>query len=179
MVLPRTFHRLQLYFPQSHDNSMFSYSNALNIYKAHLRLTSVYVTPFHINRLIFMQNESMCLWWGGGVLSVHPRANAPVVDRVTQSCVSVTELYLQLTEEQRALRSSSALLETMEVVLTRLRDFSCKETSFDECKAAGMCRDHSSSPEVCRGKRTAGDGDSGRLDIETALAWLRKELVRF
>ncbi|XP_051729352.1 alanine and arginine-rich domain-containing protein-like [Ctenopharyngodon idella] len=65
----------------------------------------------------------------------------------------------------------------MEVVLTRLRDFSCKETSFDDCKAAGMCRDHSSSPEVCRGKRTAGDGDSGRLDIETALAWLRKELM--
>ncbi len=25
----------------------------------------------------------------------------------------------------------------------------------------------------------AGEGDAGRLDIETALAWLRKELVRF
>lgn len=102
--------------------------------------------------------------------------SVPVVDRVTQSCVSVTELHLQLTDQHRALRSSP---ETMEVVLTRLRDFSCKETSFDDCKAAGMCRDHSSSPEVCRGKRAAGDGGSGRLDIETALAWLRKELVRF
>ncbi len=82
-------------------------------------------------------------------------------------------------EEQRALCNSSALLETMEVVLTRLRDFSCKETSFDHCKAAVMWRDHSSSQEVCRGKRMAGEGDAGRLDIETALAWLRKELVRF
>ncbi|XP_016136930.1 protein FAM167A isoform X1 [Sinocyclocheilus grahami] len=65
----------------------------------------------------------------------------------------------------------------MEVVLTRLRDFSCKETSFDHCKAAVMCRNHSSSQEVCRGKRMAGEEDAGRLDIETALAWLRKELM--
>ncbi|XP_077052787.1 uncharacterized protein LOC143702615 [Siphateles boraxobius] len=57
----------------------------------------------------------------------------------------------------------------MEVVLTRLRDFSCKETSFDECKASGMCRDHSSSLQM---KRSDGD-----RDIETALAWLRKELM--
>ncbi|KAK2886902.1 hypothetical protein QQF64_014189 [Cirrhinus molitorella] len=35
-----------------------------------------------------------------------------------------------------------------------------------------MCRDRSSSQEVRRGTRLAGDGD-----IETALAWLRKELM--
>uniref|UniRef100_A0A9J8D9M7 Si:ch211-153f2.7 n=1 Tax=Cyprinus carpio carpio TaxID=630221 RepID=A0A9J8D9M7_CYPCA len=58
----------------------------------------------------------------------------------------------------------------MEVVLTRLRDFSCKETSFDHCKAAVMCRDHSSSQE--EREAYAGEGD-----IETALAWLRKELM--
>ncbi|KAK7138575.1 hypothetical protein R3I93_015878 [Phoxinus phoxinus] len=55
----------------------------------------------------------------------------------------------------------------MEALLTRLRDFSCKETGFDECKASGMCRDHSSSLEL---KRPDGD-------IETALAWLRRELM--
>ncbi|XP_026099444.1 protein FAM167A-like [Carassius auratus] len=60
----------------------------------------------------------------------------------------------------------------MEVVLTRLRDFSCKETSFDHCKAAVMCREHPSSQEVRRGKCMAGEGD-----IETALVWLRKELM--
>ncbi|XP_067282007.1 uncharacterized protein C20orf202-like [Pseudorasbora parva] len=65
----------------------------------------------------------------------------------------------------------------MEVVLTRLRDFSCKDTSFDACRAAGMCRDRPSSPEVSRGKCADGDGDPGRLDIQTALAWLRKELM--
>ncbi|XP_073678408.1 uncharacterized protein [Garra rufa] len=65
----------------------------------------------------------------------------------------------------------------MEVVLTRLRDFSCKETSFDHCTAAVMCRDHSSSQEVCRGTRMTGEGDAGQLDIESALAWLRKELM--
>ncbi|KAI7798838.1 hypothetical protein IRJ41_015885, partial [Triplophysa rosa] len=59
-----------------------------------------------------------------------------------------------------------------EVVLTRLRDFSCKDTSFDQCASAVRCMDSSSSQEVCRGER-----DADRLDIETALAWLRKELM--
>ncbi|KAG1946862.1 protein FAM167A-like [Pimephales promelas] len=57
----------------------------------------------------------------------------------------------------------------MEVILTRLRDFSCRESSFDECTASGMCRDHSSSLQPTRAE--------GDRDIETALAWLRKELM--
>lgn len=61
----------------------------------------------------------------------------------------------------------------MEVVLTRLRDFSCKDTSFDNCTSAVRCRDSSTDQKVCRGER-----DADRLDIENSLAWLRKELVR-
>lgn len=62
----------------------------------------------------------------------------------------------------------------MEVVLTRLRDFSCKTSTFDDSKAAG--------PSACRDPRsragcTAGE-EAGKLDIESALAWLRRELVR-
>ncbi|XP_073668820.1 uncharacterized protein [Paramisgurnus dabryanus] len=60
----------------------------------------------------------------------------------------------------------------MEVVITRLRDFSGKDTKFDQCMRS---RDASFSQEVHRGTHVAGD--PGRLNIETALAWLRKELI--
>lgn len=64
----------------------------------------------------------------------------------------------------------------MEMVLTRLRDFTCKTSTFDECKAAGQSgcsRDPPSRTEGC----TAGE-EGRKLDIESALAWLRRELVR-
>lgn len=62
----------------------------------------------------------------------------------------------------------------MEVVLTQLRDFSCKSPTFDEHREpAGR--------SACRGpprraECKAAEG-GGKLDIESALAWLRKELV--
>ncbi|KAK1805137.1 hypothetical protein P4O66_019491, partial [Electrophorus voltai] len=56
----------------------------------------------------------------------------------------------------------------MEVVLTRLRDFSCKEATFDD-------RDRQAAEEVCR-VGSLSPHHSGRLDIESALAWLRREL---
>ncbi|KAM8766836.1 uncharacterized protein AB9X84_005936 [Acanthopagrus schlegelii] len=63
----------------------------------------------------------------------------------------------------------------MEMVLTRLRDFTCKTSTFDECKAAGQSgcsRDPPSRTEGCAA------GEEGRkLDIESALAWLRRELI--
>lgn len=65
----------------------------------------------------------------------------------------------------------------MEVVLTRLRDFSCKEASFEDYKAAVIFREQSLPEETCRDKRVNCDR-AGRLDIESALAWLRRELVR-
>lgn len=65
----------------------------------------------------------------------------------------------------------------MEVVLTRLRDFSCKTIAFGDCKPAGQsaCRDCQGRTDPLRDKCTAG---GGKLDIASALAWLRKELVR-
>ncbi|CAJ1083194.1 potassium voltage-gated channel subfamily A member 4-like [Xyrichtys novacula] len=63
----------------------------------------------------------------------------------------------------------------MEVVLTRLRDFSCKTSTFDESKPAeqAACRDpRSRMSEGC----TAGE-EGRKLDIESALAWLRRELM--
>ncbi|KAL7381269.1 hypothetical protein ABVT39_003148 [Epinephelus coioides] len=62
----------------------------------------------------------------------------------------------------------------MEVVLTRLRDFSCKTSTFDDGKPAGQsaCRDPPRSRTGC----TAGE-EGRKLDIESALAWLRRELV--
>uniref|UniRef100_A0AAR2JQ48 Uncharacterized protein n=1 Tax=Pygocentrus nattereri TaxID=42514 RepID=A0AAR2JQ48_PYGNA len=57
----------------------------------------------------------------------------------------------------------------MEVVLTRLRDFSCKEATFNDCKAAVMFREQPATEDACR--------TAGRLDIESALAWLRRELM--
>ncbi|XP_070702953.1 uncharacterized protein C20orf202 [Pempheris klunzingeri] len=66
----------------------------------------------------------------------------------------------------------------MEVVLTRLRDFSCKTSSFDDCKPAGQsaCRDPWSRTDRLSEGRTAGEGGR-KLDIESALAWLRRELM--
>lgn len=61
----------------------------------------------------------------------------------------------------------------MEVVLTRLRDFSCKEASFEDYRAAVIFREKPLTEETCRDHDRAG-----RLDIESALAWLRRELVR-
>ncbi|XP_072530984.1 uncharacterized protein [Salminus brasiliensis] len=64
----------------------------------------------------------------------------------------------------------------MEVVLTRLRDFSCKEATFDDCKAAVMFRERPAAENLCRTESMARDR-TGRLDIESALAWLRRELM--
>lgn len=68
-----------------------------------------------------------------------------------------------------------------EAVLTRLRDFSCKATTFDDCKSAGpvVCRTRDNHPgEGVHKDHRAGEGSPYRLDIESALAWLRRELVR-
>lgn len=65
----------------------------------------------------------------------------------------------------------------MEVVLTRLRDFSCKEARFEDYKAAVIFREQQLTEETCRGQREKSDR-AGHLDIESALAWLRQELVR-
>ncbi|XP_067467885.1 uncharacterized protein C20orf202-like [Thunnus thynnus] len=66
----------------------------------------------------------------------------------------------------------------MEVVLTRLRDFSCKSTTFDDCKAAGQSvhRDPRTRADCLREGCTAA-GEGSKLDIEGALAWLRRELM--
>ncbi|XP_051246248.1 protein FAM167A-like [Dicentrarchus labrax] len=66
----------------------------------------------------------------------------------------------------------------MEVVLTRLRDFSCKTSTFDDCKPAGqsVCRDPRSRSDCLSGECTAGE-EGRKLDIESALAWLRRELM--
>ncbi|XP_077405347.1 uncharacterized protein LOC144037624 [Vanacampus margaritifer] len=60
----------------------------------------------------------------------------------------------------------------MEVVLTRLRDFSCKATTFDACTPAGACRDPRN-----RAREGFAAGEENKLDIESALAWLRRELM--
>ncbi|KAL7830505.1 hypothetical protein SRHO_G00316320 [Serrasalmus rhombeus] len=64
----------------------------------------------------------------------------------------------------------------MEVVLTRLRDFSCKEATFNDCKAAVMFREQPATEDACRTASMDRD-HTGRLDIESALAWLRRELM--
>ncbi|KAG9279885.1 alanine and arginine-rich domain-containing protein [Astyanax mexicanus] len=64
----------------------------------------------------------------------------------------------------------------MEVVLTRLRDFSCKEASFEDPKAAVMFRERPAAENLCRPENVGCD-QTGRLDIESALAWLRRELM--
>ncbi|XP_031722192.1 protein FAM167A [Anarrhichthys ocellatus] len=61
----------------------------------------------------------------------------------------------------------------MEVVLNRLRDFSCKTSTFDDCKPAGQ-----SARRDPRSRTGCTAGEEGRkLDIESALAWLRRELM--
>nr|XP_040044210.1 potassium voltage-gated channel subfamily A member 4-like [Gasterosteus aculeatus aculeatus] len=61
----------------------------------------------------------------------------------------------------------------MEVVLNRLRDFSCRTSTFDDRQPAGQgARRDPQSRSGC----TAGEGGR-KLDIESALAWLRRELV--
>ncbi|XP_076610357.1 uncharacterized protein LOC143335096 [Chaetodon auriga] len=66
----------------------------------------------------------------------------------------------------------------MEVVLTRLRDFSCKTSTFDDCKPAGqrVCRDPRSRTG-CLGEGCTAGEEGRKLDIESALAWLRRELM--
>ncbi|XP_069033132.1 protein FAM89A [Embiotoca jacksoni] len=72
----------------------------------------------------------------------------------------------------------------MEVVLTRLRDFSCKTSTFDDREQAeeSACREPRSRTDHLRGGRGGGGGrtaggDGSKLDIESALAWLRRELM--
>lgn len=66
----------------------------------------------------------------------------------------------------------------MEVVLTRLRDFSCKTSTFDDGKLAEQSawRDPQIQNDHLREGCTAG-GEGTKLDIESALAWLRRELM--
>ncbi|KAG9355386.1 hypothetical protein JZ751_000224 [Albula glossodonta] len=71
----------------------------------------------------------------------------------------------------------------MEVVLTRLRDFSCKTATFDDCKSAEMTicrktpRDNCTSKESQRETYAVREQNPRQLDIESALAWLRRELM--
>ncbi|KAK1172638.1 protein FAM167A-like [Acipenser oxyrinchus oxyrinchus] len=58
----------------------------------------------------------------------------------------------------------------MELVLTRLKDFSLKSATFNDCKSA----------EIPSFRNTQDDKEKSRqqkLDIEGALSWLRKELM--
>ncbi|GAA6222886.1 protein FAM167A-like [Lates japonicus] len=66
----------------------------------------------------------------------------------------------------------------MDVVLTRLRDFSCKTSTFDDREPAGRspCRDPWTRTDPLREECTAG-GERNKVDIESALAWLRRELM--
>lgn len=79
--------------------------------------------------------------------------------------------------EQR--NRTEGLANMMEVVLNRLRDFSRKTSTFDDCKPAGQsaCRDPSRRAEGLSDGCTAAE-EVRKLDIESALAWLRQELVR-
>ncbi|AWP21397.1 Hypothetical protein SMAX5B_015505 [Scophthalmus maximus] len=63
----------------------------------------------------------------------------------------------------------------MEVVLTRLRDFSCKTSTFNDSErqaVPGACQDPGARTDHLR-----DGGEGNKLDIEGALAWLRRELV--
>lgn len=64
-----------------------------------------------------------------------------------------------------------------EVVLTRLRDFSCKNSTFNDCKTAGQSACSPGRTECLNDGCKAAEGGR-KLDIESALAWLRRELVR-
>ncbi|KAG7500451.1 hypothetical protein JOB18_018877 [Solea senegalensis] len=67
----------------------------------------------------------------------------------------------------------------MEVVLTRLRDFSCRTSTFHDRKRAGQ----SAWKEALttRTDQRSGGGTAvaagHKLDIESSLAWLRRELM--
>uniref|UniRef100_A0A3Q2CBE0 Uncharacterized protein n=2 Tax=Cyprinodon variegatus TaxID=28743 RepID=A0A3Q2CBE0_CYPVA len=61
----------------------------------------------------------------------------------------------------------------MEVVLTRLRDFSCKTSTFNNQSEASSCRNAQSHTY----HRCTAGRESSRLDIGSALAWLRMELM--
>lgn len=66
----------------------------------------------------------------------------------------------------------------MEVLLTQLRDFSCRSPNFDDHRepaGRSVCRVPPRRVE-CLGEAAEG---GRKLDIESALAWLRKELVGF
>ncbi|KAG5264973.1 hypothetical protein AALO_G00260020 [Alosa alosa] len=71
----------------------------------------------------------------------------------------------------------------MEVVLTRLRDFSCREATFDTCKSVAALPHRDMENRGClaeeepRGGSPPRETGTHQLDIETALAWLRKELI--
>uniref|UniRef100_A0A3P9M2L8 Si:ch211-153f2.7 n=1 Tax=Oryzias latipes TaxID=8090 RepID=A0A3P9M2L8_ORYLA len=57
----------------------------------------------------------------------------------------------------------------MEVLLTRLRDFSCRTSTFEARRR--VFREPESPTRPCR------DAGGGNLDIESALVWLRRELM--
>lgn len=61
----------------------------------------------------------------------------------------------------------------MEVVLTQLRDFSCKSPTFGVSAGHGARK---CPPRRAECLSEAAEGGKN-LDIESALAWLRKELV--
>ncbi|XP_017285194.1 protein FAM167A-like [Kryptolebias marmoratus] len=63
----------------------------------------------------------------------------------------------------------------MEVVLTRLRDFSCRTSTFDEGQRPR--RDPQSQPSHLGGGGDTAGREGRKLDIESALAWLRVELM--
>uniref|UniRef100_A0A3B3BPY9 Si:ch211-153f2.7 n=1 Tax=Oryzias melastigma TaxID=30732 RepID=A0A3B3BPY9_ORYME len=58
----------------------------------------------------------------------------------------------------------------MELLLTRLRDFSCRTSTFEDCRL-GVFRETGSPMGPCR------DAGGGTRDIQSALAWLRRELM--
>ncbi|RXM35170.1 Protein FAM167A [Acipenser ruthenus] len=58
----------------------------------------------------------------------------------------------------------------MELVLTRLKDFSLKSYTFNDCKSAEV-------PSFRNNRDDEEESRQQKLDIEGALAWLRKELM--
>ncbi|KAL4629830.1 alanine and arginine-rich domain-containing protein-like [Arapaima gigas] len=71
----------------------------------------------------------------------------------------------------------------MEVVLARLRDFSCRAATFDSCPSTGITarrepqRETGSAWRGWREQCVSAEGSRCCWDIESALAWLRKELI--
>lgn len=60
----------------------------------------------------------------------------------------------------------------MDAVLTRLRDFTRKAATFDACTVKGAPPSRLDCP-----RNGVAAGEENKLDIESALAWLRRELV--